>query len=1827
MFLNKNMHNLNDCLNYNPDCLWAENRLAFKKPQKKETAEGLKKIEKEKAKEIKRAREIRAELYKKELIELETSIKNVDDIVSMVKEISKKFSKKNRRNVEASIMGGFKALDSSVIKQLFKAGKLKIEFYKGILTLKNKKENIHATINLFETSPYLSRLKLFDKKRQEALTTHKNGRAEMANAVSGNKNLDKFVRPKYKKFLKKKDKTYIVDFKQKGRINRLAERKVSLLHIFNMSGLNAYVEIEIKGKTSGGRNNNCIAYYHPAQKKFIIKHQLRRAKIFHGNKITVREYKPLVEKPKKAPVPAAKKPETLEKKPKVPELTKAEFREERRYNRDASLWTEYARHIFENKRFAVPKYLQDDVDFKKNWKRIDSILEAELSRPPFNLTTAVSRREYIQDTIQDYYNSRLYAEDFFKYKLKGKPLYKGGYEKLLKDFATLEDKDLKGTITDEELDQLVKIETIIVGIARVFDALRRLTLHKKNPESNTDAFRPKLVGINEMNDKEKEEAKKIPSGNFHSLESLLHKNEAGPKKIALGASDAKIDQLKNNIKSAASDIPDFSIDKYLQGPDAKDGLKLLFMAYGFDELVKRGCIKKYDQERYILVKVPKQGWLAALMMMRKEKPELWETDKKSFNKWERVRESLNKGVKARRYIAKIFSPLKTGEIEQELSWWEKFCHIEWNKKKEISMSYLGKATLNPSEYEKFMAEARGYHDMMEKTSKRVEGTSIYEPQGPEVIKLSNRYLEYGLMAALMQATNKTLPKVIEGIVKQFKIEGKVNLKKPYKNNKIENLKAIHEAVMVKNLNRNMLTEAHIKFIRLGHIMGRYIETSKNWSESMQQMLSNKPLYRKIQMKALKQGCPVHKLKEVAERVHLAIFGYSEGMKPGHVRAGGGALNVDLGRWAGQSWNFSFSVIGTDGKPIPAAAIGSTVRAGKKVKIRWSVGASIGFAGAKATLEFPITDEWDMYLGAGAGISWKGGVGGGAAAGIGVKWNQKRAEKLKIKAAIAERGIENIQKALNTGNIDKAANLILKNETFGAYMKHLKEKLSLPNEVICDIYKKAENDWINKAREGVEVPWVTGAGLGVVAGGSKTSAGFSIYLYVTFKIPGSEVIYVMRHEHPKFSERVQRSIANDELKRQLKKEGQKNTVISKYILNGKSGMFHFDSQLGRSHVSRPRNMREAKESIAVREKEQSADLSFKSSFDAIKQTFLNLDISVEKVKDPKNPKGNLIALTPMQIEETNLEMLIDPELASKGLILDKANNRILLAASDAKRLYVTRTRYRYPYRRKGALNIDVIAFRTNPNRSNIAIREESPQYIYKYSGEKYTMVKGQARSGLDETQSNTITLEQYKRRKQGFETFVDHKFEYSILEGRDLTRKMSEAVGIHEAPKIRPEKLKLKTFADEWFDTNKEVFNKRVGSISSIEQENSYKKDLFGALKEQFKTFAKSEGISLEAGFSLNDQELNLIYNYLLNESFTDLRKNGNDRLITDRLEKRNELFRKFITDRIKKFKKDFPEKWDSIKQIDPSITPESIANYLVLCMPQNASQLKKFDSGRALQIGENIKYAAYTWKARELESMPSSYGVDNPKEFSDIFKILSPTKLKVNSTNTQERAAARLVLELMSPLHNETLNTLDGKEKFLKSELSLLVMSIYDPDMEVSPLIQVLGKSNYMGMIEIYRGLKNRSKNPEQFKNALSRNSNAFDAFEELVSGIRNAQIEGDKSYIYKDKYVFHLEDTGMYAGPYLKCGNGTLAIRQKISISTMDKKTQKWYAPDKKGYNIITQYKSKKAFKEITLGWTQGFDFKTPKSKERKGEMPDENIVPPRKGGDTASESTAGGV
>ena len=1746
---------------------------------------------------------------------------------------------------------------------LDKGGKLRFHNKKGFdlkVDLKDSSELLKMLSSMREKIKKL-REKLGMKKQEVVKGTVKK-KAKLKKDVQKaiveepNKALEQLV-PTKSKYLVKKGKGFQVKFlTPKGKVDRKAESSTRIHDLFDLTKLrggNIHLSFTVSGTTRGGRKFKHEAVYHKGAETFHIKGTTTRVRIYHNNLITnikyeagaykPKETEPITKKPKTEPVQGIK---TLERKPA--DLDKArEEAERKREHADALIDDIYYGYIFQNGRFIVPKELRDDKNFKniKLLKKAQRYLEPILEEPPFKITNPTQARKYIQEVFQLELNSRVYAEDFFRVAIDGKrKLYKGGYKKFIKDYYRVEKQmmvrhiDEDNPIGNEEkaiVAEWQKLRGIALGIARIFNALDNLKTpeaFKVVKETRMDVYRPMLNGV--------EKIEKEPSGlSYYNLGSLLHHQENAPKSVDIGVSDLLKAKIKQNCYTY--EIPGFNPGEMLK---SNGGLKLLFMAFGLRKLLAEKCIKKVNDKKFVLVKLPKYGWLEAMATIKQTKARLWvkpEHAKADFKKWEKVRASLSQSMKARLFVRSIFTP--TGSVVKEnFNWWQGLWHgrAVWKKNKRITMAHLGEITINPKHFEKFMAQDRGYLDMIEKNSDRVPGTGVYQPNPDKILKKTNDYIEYGLTSVLMNMTQKNFHTKVPQLVKKLGIKDKIgmSMNELLNKNKIEILDILYKALKLNNIEPSQLKgkKELIKLIRVGYILGRRVETSKKWAEVMNKNLSTRPLERKAQLEALKNGCPIYLLKAVEQKVQFALAAISRGDIPANIKTqkfGAGMLaQIELFKINGQPQYFTVGLFGSQGKNLqerclPFIGFSGAAKLAKKLTFRWMVGASTTFAGAAIGLETPIgKSDYNFYATISAGADYKR-KSAGVGFGIGAVHDRERSLSRQLKENIGERKIKEIDEAIKNNNQAKAAKLILNHPHFGTLAKRIQTKFKIDNATIVDIYLQARPDWINSVRRNEKVPYFLGGGISGYVGVDLKSgkvAGFGIGAYITFKIPGTEVNYVIRHDHPKYSGYMQRKATAVELRKKLRKEGVKNFKIAPYVIKAGSGMLTFDSRMGRSAVAR--RVRERKANVASGSYQKGPNenkpgskgkkgevRSFNSTFELVKKTFSKLDIDVEMVPDPRNPKGKLLALTPRKTKDSNVEVLMDPKMVSRGLILDRANNRFLISANLAKDLYVTRSTYRYPFQRRGAMNLHVIAFKSSPDVDNDTLRNSSPWSLYKFKGERYQRLKNEAlgkrhydfkivngRPVQTVRPSNVLTLAEYKGRQRKFETFVDEKAEYTGAQGIEMSDKLFTAMRYEKLDVVRTKKLDLKNFSTWLYSKRKfrRNFNVKVRQLRSADGENAFKTKSFREINKRYKEYAKANGLEIQ---DLNEQEKNLIYAVLLDKSFTEiLNKNKNyPNVINLRLKYRNRLFKQYMKKFITRFKELNPDQWKELQKKGATIN--GMLRYLVLCMPQNYEQLMKFRNDKnPLLLKAGIKYGSYTQKyTRRLESMPTGFGADAPG-FESVLKMMKPTKLNVNSPDANERAAANLILRMMSPLPTKNLEKSPSvQKKFLQSELSQLLLSMYD-ERGISPLLPILGLEKFKGLINVVKAANNpKASFAKAMK--LPKNKAAFNEFKKIVLGIRKAQLEGKSTFTY-GKYVFHVAKTDIYAGPYLKCANGTVAVHQKIGITLKGVKRARLYGA-KTDVNVRTGAKEKKAFGKITIGIYTGHKFK-------RGKKP----IPPRK-------------
>ncbi len=1711
------------------------------------------------------------------------------------------------------------------------------------------------------------------------------------------------MNPEIKNFVsfehgKDKRGSYII-VKFKGGSRGKAERKLTLGQLFKFTGNDIPYSIRVLGRTWSGIHDRTGTYYSHLKEFYDTKG--KRITIYHGNTIYFG--------PRRAISIAASAAEPLRQAQLRAEAAKRKARDaierknyeafkkrlgERIAMHDEHISENHFDAFMNNEDYDVPRFLQNDSDWKANWKYVSRFLLKTLNYPPFKIGRVEAQRKYLQEVIQLGLNKYVQPGDFFKVKIEGRSIYNGSYSKFknrYKDLLEIFDKkkinpwgDLsKLKPADKKLvAEFKKMNEIIKGIARVLEALSNVTLHKRMPETAEDRYRPIMIGISVAGKGQREHYENVPSKNYHSLKSLLHKYDGAPEGITIGASNKVLANFKRvylKYFADAESVPNF-MKNYVDG-NGKGGLKLLFMSFGFDYLVTKGYLRKLSSDpkdkRYILVKTPtKKEWETALSMLPKYKPALWSDTKENFRKWERIRESLNRSKAARRFIEKIFK--NTPAVDTRLQ--GRLKRLFKAGRKTLDLAYLSRITYNNEFYAKFISPERGrisfINDNLKDTPER--GSNVYELDSQKVLTKTNLYIWLALWHDLSYASAEgKYEQTVEKIAKDFNIPGSVLAKFDTSNQAPPSarkalLAEIYKRIELKNLDPSKISHAYGEFIRTGFVLARQQQMAGNFDsfiKSLPEGLSTKPMYRKLQIEAFKRGCPIHMLPQIEQRVNAAIFatlnmGFDEARKLDYVEASaGGVVTVKLGKWLGAEWKVGISGLITLAGVAASSGIEAAWAWGKQK--RWQLGFKLGaggevdygggvgfHAGAEATFQFPLgKSAWDMYASAWAGIRYKQaalGVGGGVD--IGAKWNQAVAERKAELKKDSQRQIKDIEKLRSAGKIKELAAALRKHPVFGDWFKEYERKMASMNlhvsdEVMVDLYTRTKAYWQNKAREGVKVPPVVGVGVRVI------SYPPFVIPYIDINIGGNKVIYTTRREHPLYNERTQTRVSDEAINQNIREQIMARygaRVVSNYSILAKSGSPFYDARIGRTNVvNRPGKGIET------------STIDFGSRFEAIKKEFAKHHIHIRRVKLAGH--GNVIEVTPLRTEGSNVEFLI-PSGLGKAVILDRSKNRVLLAASMLKKLYISRQRIELPYRGHGdAVNKEVIVFKTNRYQTASEIRSIAPHTLYKYRNQKYRIVAG-ARRDIIEGGGDIMTLEEFNKRRDlareraarkipkilDYKTYVAlitrkpplsdreiqlhfghrygkyettqaiSRFRDRLRKDRSDTAKMRKALDFKEKVVIKRTAEQLTEIGINYYTNNKKQFDDLVGSISGTrDNEPGIKQKIFKninayVLNSLKKRLGREPTASEKAKERLTQHELNLTYSIILDHSFTKV-LGGPDWRIKQRIEKRNELFKSYLKRSIKDWKRKYPNQWKRIKEnVDNmpeskrtgfKLTIETLVNHIVLTMPQTVKQLKSFLAGKTKPIGAGMIFASYSQRSAKNKAMPAAYGMENhPAALAKagIFRLINPQSQNLNSPKPLERAAARTILSMLSPLdtNKERLDSTNeivkakSRAAFLKSDLPILLLSLQDPKLKVSPLIRVLGREKFNQLVELYNAIKkglDKPENPTEWIRLLNKNEAAFQIFRALVEKVRYAQLnnppinkEGDKEVVF-GKSIIRIH-TEIGSGGYLKCMNGTVYLKRSFSFSSTDVERHEWVvASDKRRTGVIN--KSGKAARKLAVG------------------------------------------
>lgn len=1597
----------------------------------------------------------------------------------------------------------------------------------------------------------------------------------------------------------------VVKFLGKNKAERRKnELALKIEDIYNLSLVNSYPDSVLRIQVTNPYRGTYKATYNPQRGSFYVDGTTERAKIYNNGKIKVLEFKVVPKKPKstKTAMSGVKPAESKA----VQEKAKQEAAEQRDFEKDQTkdyLFDKYYKFIFKKERFGGHKLLQSKEDFK-NWDRLSHVLAPILAQPPFNIRTSSEQKKYMELVIQGTGfwdpNWEIQGKDFFKY---GGIQYKGGYDKFIEDYEKLTKKydklEKEGkTLSEKELEQLTKLEDIAVGIARVYEALQTMKPLKAEQESEKERLdRTVLLNVPKANENELKEVKSNKYLNYY-LPLLTHDKEKSSHQVNILVGYSTNKKLVDLVQKAINSIPKGMIKDEVLWQYKMNPTKLLFLTFGFDTLVAKGAIKKIDDKRFVLTQTPTNAnWAIAALKMQgaSKQPE-------SMQSWEKVRGKVDAHHKATNFIKAIFGDKETSVKNNLRSGWSRLWHWEWADKKYVSMENLTQVkTYGKNDFNLEAVEKRGYLDMKGKVSERAGETGMYripEKNHGALIKMTNDYLAKGIQMTLANAPKGKRNEILRNLTKKFGI----NIE--FGDDDGKNAADIVKLIGVKGLNTSELTPDKIKFIRLGFLEERYLKAVES-KDMTDEYFSASPEIRKIQDKLYKQGMALTELPKVEADIHAGLIAL---VKSKEVVGPGGFASFTL-RYKALNGHELYTTVGIGGLQAGLtvyAALGAKVKLSETWDLYMDVGAAAGKGGVSGggaiRIETGFTPKSASRFGLGIGA---GASMGGVGISLMAYWRYDTDKALANQINEAMKKFEDIEKEPNW---EKKVELIRKHphpamKQLVAYADGLfkASNKECPAKVLYFLYQRAKGKIENAVRLDQKLPAIKGVGFGV----GLTPVGIGGGLYVTFQVPWTEEVVAVRSPIRGFDRYTMEKEAETELSKKLKAHV---TLVQEFELKGENAFLYQDSQLGGKGLAR----------IGVLQSSQMEELSADSSFEQIKKLMAKLNIDAKLVpRDAKDKsKGYYIQITPLDIEGGNVEIQIDPELRSKGLILDNQSTpqRILLTASAVKALMVTRKRIKFPFQSQGALNLDIITFKTDTDRHTPELREESVQYIYKRQGERYQVVDGENSRRIPKDLRNVMTLAEFRGSSRKFEKFdnvqlINYKRYKEATDNMDSALRVLSSKEFDLTPGNTPH---LRKFTREWYDLNQTYFLRKIIDMRKPESEDRIKTMLFKKLMKDYEVYRAN----LPGTKPLSQYEQNMLYAMLLDRSFLKIAKNPSKNMPKEKIERaldiRKSLFRKYLQTYINKWIAKYPNEWNEIKKADPSITPTAVANLIALAMPKDYAHMKEMLQ-EPTQITRDMKFLSYTQKLGS-ESMPSAYGSASPEPIrKNFFKMFGVTRFNLSSNlDKRKQAVARVILNLLSPLKMSELKDNKERVEFLDSELPLMLISLYDKSKGISPMIEVLGMENFENITKLYSALR-KEKDPKKAAELLNNSAikKSFDGFREMVLKVRNAQLSGKNSADYKG-FTFHF-DTEVMAGPYLKCANGTMAVRQRFRITTKKSLHVPWTgAKAERAVVVKGRYKKEAAYLTLAAGFFYRPEVKKGYTPPSRHDEPEKGYTPP---------------
>lgn len=494
-----------------------------------------------------------------------------------------------------------------------------------------------------------------------------------------------------------------------------------------------------------------------------------------------------------------------------------------------------------------------------------------------------------------------------------------------------------------------------------------------------------------------------------------------------------------------------------------------------------------------------------------------------------------------------------------------------------------------------------------------------------------------------------------------------------------------------------------------------------------------------------------------------------------------------------------------------------------------------------------------------------------------------------------------------------------------------------------------------------------------------------------------------------------------------------------------------------------------------------------------QVRTNLErINVDVEFNPQRGEIFIAALTPGSIPQ-DIKYLVDPQLRHDGIKIVEDPNGIRLVGVDRdlmRELRITRENFHYPFERRGTNSISAITIKRNPVRTRTMIERESPVFFYQRSGEQL-----QTHQGLVSDEAlgvRVLSPEAYDSLQQEgvaptgrFEMFDQKDFN----EFRELQRRALNVINLEE--REQTPRIDTGEFAQSFLSDSSRMTQFRRLTTSLTEQDGEPDFEEVASLMQGFARTDESIGRGLSA------QELNEVYLHAVAESFLQT-----EEMSEEDIERVLENHLNIAINRV------FRPLFEEIGIEEANI------NQMLDQIRSDIGEGRRFDREGALfssMVGmEGIVGLRGT----------TNYSPEMRKEIGEHlinFTNYSPSEPGVRGQ------LGRAFLEILSPLE-----TKDDSE-FMNSRLAREMAAN-------EGIYLLLGSENAKKVMNAFEAREVTEDNREAFKE-----------FKDLVSSIREAQLNGSNTVNYGEAKIRIDSEVGL--GTYNRCQNPSIAAVENITI------------------------------------------------------------------------------